>query len=93
MNRSFDRLNSMMDSFIFLAYINALWILFTLAGLIVFGFFPATTAMYAVFRKRVMGDESIKVFRLFWSTYRREFIKGNKLGYFGLSFLHRICRN
>src|SRR5436190_181234 len=34
-----------------LAYINLLWILFTLSGFVVFGFFPATIAMLATLRQ------------------------------------------
>lgn len=62
-----------------LAYLNLLWILFTLTGLFFFGLFPATIAMFTVLRKIVLKEE-FKLFRLFWGTYKQEFFKGNLLG-------------
>jgi uncharacterized membrane protein YesL len=63
------------------AYLNILWICFTLLGLIVFGFFPATVATFAVTRKWVMGEYDIPVFKTFWCTYKSEFLKSNLLGF------------
>jgi uncharacterized membrane protein YesL len=63
-----------------LAYLNILWILFTFAGLILFGLVPATTAMFAVTRKWVLGNSDIKIFTTFWEIYRKEFIKVQPLG-------------
>ncbi|WP_226527265.1 YesL family protein [Metabacillus niabensis] len=65
-----------------LAYVNILWIFFTIAGLVVLGFYPATTAMFAVVRKWVLGDCDIPVFKTFWSNYKKEFVKSNILGIF-----------
>lgn len=65
-----------------LAYVNILWMLFTGVGLVIFGFFPATAAMFAVTRKWVMGDADIPVFQTFWSYYKKEFKKSNILGFF-----------
>lgn len=64
-----------------LAYVNFLWLGFTICGLILFGFMPATVAMFAVVRRWVRGEDDIKVFPVFWSTYRDEFVKSNLLGY------------
>ncbi|WP_273836219.1 YesL family protein [Guptibacillus sedimenti] len=65
------------------AYINLLWILFTLVGLGFFGFFPATIAMFTVVREWFKNNET-PIFRTFWETFRKEFIKGNA---FGLIFI------
>jgi len=62
-----------------LAYINLLWILFSLMGLLVFGIFPATIAMFTVLRKIVLKQE-FNMFSMFWTTYKKEFFKGNLLG-------------
>jgi len=62
-------------------YVNLLWIAFSLLGLIVFGFMPATVAMFAVVRKWIMKEEDISVLGTFWEVYRREFIKVNGLGF------------
>jgi len=63
-----------------LAYLNLIWILFSILGLFIFGFFPATTSMFAVIRKWVMGELEIPIFKTFWSHYKRDFLKSNLLG-------------
>ncbi|MCM3443657.1 YesL family protein [Metabacillus halosaccharovorans] len=62
-----------------LAYVNSLWILFSLAGLIILGLGPSTAAMFAVTRKWIMGEKEIAIFSTFWETYRSEFVKSNIL--------------
>ena len=63
-----------------LAYVNLLWILFTILGLGVFGLMPATVGLFAVIRKWVMDDKDISIFKTFWHNYRKEFLKSNLLG-------------
>jgi uncharacterized membrane protein YesL len=63
-----------------MALLNLLWIFFTVLGLGLFGFFPATAAMFAVMRKWIYGEDDIPVIRTFWTSYKREFIKSNLLG-------------
>lgn len=62
------------------AYINLLWIGFSLAGLIVLGFFPATIAMFTIIRKWLKGETEISIFRTFWTTWKSEFFRSNGLG-------------
>ncbi|MCM3115062.1 YesL family protein [Neobacillus sp. MER 74] len=62
------------------AYLQLLWILFTIVGLGIFGIFPSTAAMFSVVRKWVMGAEDAPVFKTFWQTYKTEFVKVNGLG-------------
>ncbi|WP_456276435.1 YesL family protein [Bacillus sp. AK128] len=62
------------------AYVNFLWILFTLLGGVVIGFMPATVSLFAVTRKWVKGELDVPVFTTFWKTYRQEFFKSNLLG-------------
>lgn len=75
-----------------LFYVNFLWIAFAFLGLLVFGFFPATTAMFAVVRKWLQGEKDIKIFAVFWNAYRKEFWKANLLGYIltGIGYLLSI---
>ncbi|MFB3160238.1 YesL family protein [Neobacillus sp. 179-J 1A1 HS] len=63
-----------------LAYINILWISFSLLGLIVFGLFPATTAMFVIVRKILMDKDEIPILKTFWESYKSEFFKSNLLG-------------
>lgn len=65
-----------------LVYLNLLWIAFSLLGFVLLGFFPATVAMFSVVRKWVMGETTVKVLKVFWQTYRKEFWKANRLGVF-----------
>lgn len=64
-----------------LAYLNLLWILFSVAGLFILGLFPSTAAMCAVIRKWLRGEGDTSVFQNFSSAYRCYFLKANVLGY------------
>ncbi|WP_251549023.1 YesL family protein [Neobacillus muris] len=63
-----------------LALVNCLWIAFTLLGFGIFGFFPATVAMFAVARKWMLGKEELSIFKTFCTAYKHEFLKSNLLG-------------
>lgn len=63
-----------------LAFVNILWIGFSLLGLIVFGVFPATVAMFTISRKWIQGETDLPIFRQFWEVYRKEFVKSNLFG-------------
>ena len=74
---TWEGFNRFTNRMIELIYINLLWILFTILGLVIFGLFPATVAMFTIIRKRIIEDDSSKIFQTFWQTYRKEFIKTN----------------
>lgn len=61
-------------------YLNILWLVFTLLGLGVFGIMPATAAMFSVVRKWVNHEDDVKIFTVFWKSYKKEFIRANLLG-------------
>lgn len=63
-----------------LAYLNLLWLMFTILGLLIFGLFPATSAMMTVIRKLIMGETDIPVFKTFFTSYKKEFMKSNVIG-------------
>jgi uncharacterized membrane protein YesL len=50
-------------------------------GLGLLGIFPATTAMFAVTRRWVLGERDIPVFKVFWQYFKADFKKSNILGY------------
>jgi uncharacterized membrane protein YesL len=62
-----------------LAYVNIPWIVFSIAGLVLLGFFPATIAMFSVIRLSAK-NEDVPIFKTFWNTYKQEFLKSNLLG-------------
>ncbi|PAD67470.1 hypothetical protein CHH83_18605 [Bacillus sp. 7586-K] len=71
----------LLEWIMWLAYINLLWIGSVLAGLIVFGIFPATVAMFAVIRHLLLKDGTGKqILKTFAITYRKEFFKSNVIG-------------
>ncbi|WP_411748251.1 YesL family protein [Psychrobacillus psychrotolerans] len=63
-----------------LAYLNLLWIFFTLLGGVIFGFFPSTTSMFAIVREWLKGETEIPLFSTFWKHFKEEFMKSNLLG-------------
>ncbi|GAB2552229.1 YesL family protein [Gracilibacillus alcaliphilus] len=64
-----------------LLYLNVLWIVFTLLGLVIFGLFPATAALFAVVRKMILEDEDTAIFPEFVSQFKASFKTANLLGY------------
>jgi uncharacterized membrane protein YesL len=64
-----------------LAYLNALWILFTLGGFVVLGVFPATAAVFTVMRYWNQGKEEVPVFQTFWRAYKSSFGQIQIIGY------------
>ncbi len=64
------------------AYLNLLWVSFTVVGGVLFGFFPATIAMFAVTRQWLRGNTDKPILQSFWQYYRKDFLKSNLLGLF-----------
>lgn len=64
-----------------LAYLNFLWILFTILGLGIFGIMPATVATFTIARKWLKQEEDVHIGKTFFSTYKKEFIKSNGIGF------------
>lgn len=73
MGKMAERLNEMCIRILQLVYVNILWCLFTLLGLVVFGIGPATTAMFSILRQWVRGNTDIPIFPTFWNVYRSSF--------------------
>ncbi|MFE7062868.1 YesL family protein [Sutcliffiella sp. NPDC057660] len=64
------------------AYLNLLWIGFTLLGLGVLGLFPSTGAMFTIVQKWLGKEPVEKIFSTFWKIYKKEFVALNKFGLF-----------
>jgi uncharacterized membrane protein YesL len=64
-----------------LAYVNVLWIGFSLIGILIVGFFPATSAMFAMTRNWITGEKDLPVFQTFWKRYKTDFWKANGIGW------------
>lgn len=73
------RIYTVMEWITRMAYINILWILFTLTGLILFGIGPATVATFSIIRNWLRGNTDQQIFSSFWTVYKTEFLKANLL--------------
>ncbi|RXJ02194.1 DUF624 domain-containing protein [Anaerobacillus alkaliphilus] len=62
-----------------LAYLNILFVLFSLLGIVAFGVGPAFMAMLVVVKKW-MSQEEFPIFKTYLNEWKGSFIKGNLLG-------------
>ncbi|RXZ00092.1 YesL family protein [Fictibacillus sp. S7] len=67
-----------------MAYINILWMVFTLLGVVVAGFSPATAAAFSVCRRWIRSDEEFPVFRVFWQEYKQNFAGSQAYGWISI---------
>src|SRR5690625_5980489 len=77
----FAKINQIADRIIYLGYMNLIWILFSLLGLGVLGVFPATAAMFAVYRQEKIHKRAIN-FKMYWSYYKENFLQSYIIGWF-----------
>ncbi len=68
------------------AYLNMLWIAFSILGCIVIGVFPATAATFTVVRKWITGYPDVAIFKTFWRAFRDSLKGANIIGYILLVF-------
>lgn len=68
------------------AYLQMLWMLFTLLGLVIFGGFPATHALFTVLREKDLSTG--EAFRTFRNAFASSFVKLNGAAIvFGFMFI------
>lgn len=67
--------------FVKMAYLQLIFILFTIVGLGIFGLFPALAALTAIVRQWLRGTTDQNVFKTFYEYFRQYFIQANILGY------------
>ncbi|SDZ47828.1 Uncharacterized membrane protein YesL [Evansella caseinilytica] len=80
-NPLMDRLHVRFSWIARLAYLNGLWLVFSLGGAVLFGAFPATAAMLTICRKWLHGDEEFSVYQTFVKAVKRYFWQANLLGW------------
>lgn len=73
--------------------LNIFWFIFTVVGFGIFGFMPATVAVFRVVREWVKGNKDIPLFRSYLTFYKAEFISSNLLGAFFLVLFYIIYVN
>jgi uncharacterized membrane protein YesL len=62
-----------------LAYINILWLTFTLLGGVLLGIFPATIAMFFIIKRMFLEKSDFNIIKEFTILYKKEFKKSNLL--------------
>ncbi|UOQ48429.1 DUF624 domain-containing protein [Gracilibacillus caseinilyticus] len=62
-----------------LALLQIIAIIFTLAGGIIFGIFPAITAMFAL-NSKWLAQEDFSITKTFWEAFKQHFVKSNVVG-------------
>jgi len=82
MNSMYSAIYAILEWITRFAYVNLLWILFIIAGGIIFGVYPSTIAMFGMVRDWLRGNPDLPVFKTFWNYFKREFVKSNILGLF-----------
>ncbi|RKL66873.1 hypothetical protein CR203_13665 [Salipaludibacillus neizhouensis] len=65
-----------------LAIWNTIWVLHTLLGLGIFGWAPATLALFSVLRKSKLEENEFPKMKTFFKIYKSEFIRANIIGFF-----------
>ena len=61
--------------------LNFLWVVFMVAGGVVFGVMPSTVATFSILRKWVQGNFDMPIFKTFKNIYKKEFVNSNKCGF------------
>ncbi|WP_423188897.1 YesL family protein [Alkalibacterium sp. f15] len=79
---SMDMIMKALDWLVTLAYLNLLWLGFSLLGLIVLGVGPATFAVHSIVKKKLKQGDLSHIFTKFKHEFKKHFKDGNI--YFGL---------
>lgn len=74
-----DGISNLFEWIAKLAYLNLLWILFSVVGLGVLGVGPATVSVFTVIRQWLYSDGDFSIWKTFLETYRQEFWRANGL--------------
>lgn len=59
---------------------TVIWAMFVCLGAVVFGIMPATTSLFTVMRVWLAGDTQTPLFKIFFCTFKAEFIGSNLIG-------------
>lgn len=61
-------------------FVNLCWIAFIVLGLGIFGFFPATVALFTIVRKWLRKDTDFPIWKTFKQMYLKEWKRSNQIG-------------
>jgi len=69
-----------------LLYLQVIWVLFCIIGLLIGGIFPATFAMFGIIRIWIREEKDIQIYKKFSEMYKESFVKTNILGWLMVLF-------
>ncbi|MCD7033685.1 DUF624 domain-containing protein [Metabacillus sp. GX 13764] len=81
MNRAVQGIYIFFEWVMKLAFLNFLWLVFSIGGLLVFGFFPATAALSAIVGKMMDGDEPDSLYKQFYQKFKEEYVQSQLTGW------------
>ncbi|ANC77360.1 hypothetical protein ABE65_011325 [Fictibacillus phosphorivorans] len=88
MKRLLISITSMLHFIGNLVILNGLWLIFTTLGMIAFGLFPSTAALFAVIRKSFRSKSESGLLKDYWFFYKKEFMRSNVFGCVFLLFAY-----
>ncbi|WP_257351054.1 DUF624 domain-containing protein [Pseudalkalibacillus decolorationis] len=92
MNTVLTQYASVLQKIYLYAYVQILWLLFTLAGLLIFGLFPATYALLTVMKQQA-DTSAAAIFHTFREAYRDAFFVINKASIIWITMLLLMITN
>lgn len=88
-----DSLDHFLKIILQMAWLNFLWFIFTLLGLVIGGIFPATTSAISVARNWLQEGKINSTYLTFKRTYKAEFKKSNFIGFSLVSIMILLYLN
>lgn len=90
---SFDKILKLTEIIIDFVVLNIMWFAGCVLGGVIFGWAPSTVALLTVLRSKITKKDYYGIVRPFMKTYKKEFIKSNKLGIVIMVFLIIVSIN
>ncbi|WP_307323594.1 YesL family protein [Evansella vedderi] len=75
-----EKLYSFCEKVMLLAYLNILWVVFSLVGGVLFGIYPSTIALFSLMKTWREGNSDKVCFQEYKRIFKSQFISGNRLG-------------
>lgn len=88
-----DSLDHFLKIILQMAWLNFLWFIFTLLGLVIGGIFPATTSAISVAHNWLQEGKINSTYLTFKRTYKAEFKKSNFIGFSLVSIMILLYLN
>ncbi|MFC4557852.1 YesL family protein [Virgibacillus kekensis] len=81
MNSAITTIFEAFEWFMRLVRLNLVFLLACVSGLVLFSFFPAITASFAVADKWIKGNTDLSVWKEFWKNFKESYIRSQVVGF------------